>query len=196
MKTEIGNELGTPDIEKRRKGWRAAERRYRQKPENREKYLAKRKRYRERHRDELAIKQGKRNKRRRGTEDRWTHLCLEPPMPTLVSVTRQQNAEVRRMLKTSRKSAKKRGIDFSLNTWDVVIPKRCPVLGIKLERRREVHAGTPSMDRVDNSKGYVPGNVRVISMRANTLKGALSAVEAKRLVRYMEQNPGQTTIFA
>jgi hypothetical protein len=41
--------------------------------------------------------------------------------------------------------------------------------------------GSPSLDRIDPGQGYVPGNVRVISDRANRLKGDRS-IETLRLL--------------
>ena len=45
---------------------------------------------------------------------------------------------------------------------------------------------SPSLDRIDNSKGYVPGNIAVISMRANMIKNNASLVELKAIVAYIE----------
>ncbi len=48
---------------------------------------------------------------------------------------------------------------------------RCAVLGILLVRgTRQAHANSPSLDRIEPQFGYVPGNIRVISHRANWLK--------------------------
>jgi hypothetical protein len=63
-------------------------------------------------------------------------------------------------------------VEFSITKDDVFLPKVCPVLGIPLE----VGTGngpigtSPTLDRIVPDKGYVPGNVAVISHRANTLK--------------------------
>lgn len=46
-------------------------------------------------------------------------------------------------------------------------------------------AGLPTLDRIDNSKGYVKGNVRVVSYRANTLKGDASLAEMQAVLKYM-----------
>jgi hypothetical protein len=54
------------------------------------------------------------------------------------------------------------------------IPTHCPVFTwIALEYRvgEGRRDNSPSLDRIDNTKGYVKGNVRVISWRANNLKG-------------------------
>lgn len=78
-----------------------------------------------------------------------------------------------RMLSGAKRRAKVKGFDFNLTLEDIpTIPKFCPVLGIEL--KVNIKAGpvdsSPSLDRIDNSRGYVKGNVRVISNRANTLK--------------------------
>ena len=84
------------------------------------------------------------------------------------------------MWKRARYRAEKNGLEFNLDLEDIVIPKICPVFG--------THLTKPSLDRVDNSKGYIKGNVRVISNRANTLKGNMTLSEVKRLLNYMESS--------
>jgi len=64
----------------------------------------------------------------------------------------------------------KKGLPFALTPDDLVMPKLCPVLGIPLEVRGRGEPNTPSVDRVIPALGYVRGNVRVISWRANKLK--------------------------
>jgi hypothetical protein len=65
------------------------------------------------------------------------------------------------MVRAAKKRAKKSGLDFNLTRADIVIPKKCPVLGLPLQ----VNSGkfywtnqtSPSLDRIDNAKGYVKG---------------------------------------
>lgn len=97
----------------------------------------------------------------------------------------------RRVLSGAKSRAKKLGIPFALTLADVAVPERCPVLGIKLSRKVGKGHGSdssPSVDRVIPALGYTPGNVRVISFRANTLKrdGALEELEA--VVDYIKAN--------
>lgn len=78
---------------------------------------------------------------------------------------------------------RKRG-QFNVTVADIHIPKTCPILGIPLDSRDRDH--TPSVDRVDNSKGYVRENIQVISTRANRMKGAATIDELKAIIQYME----------
>ena len=83
------------------------------------------------------------------------------------------------------------GLDFNLEYQDIVIPRRCPVLGIPLKtggRLRSEIANSPSVDRVDNQRGYVKGNIRVISHRANSLKSDATLDELRRVCRYVRKS--------
>jgi len=90
-----------------------------------------------------------------------------------------------------RARAKQTGIPFRARVEDFEIPEVCPVLGIPL--RREYGTGkakgdSPSVDRVIPSLGYVTGNIRVMSNRANLLKNDASLEELKSLVSYVEEH--------
>jgi hypothetical protein len=75
------------------------------------------------------------------------------------------------MLHDAKQRAKRYGREFTITEADIVIPELCPVLGIELERGAGKPSGSsPCLDRIDNSAGYVPGNVHVISQRANARK--------------------------
>jgi len=76
-----------------------------------------------------------------------------------------------RMWDSAKKRAKQKGLPFDLSVEDIVIPKRCPYLDIPISAQggRQT-ANSPSLDRIDPDKGYVRGNVEVISYRANAIK--------------------------
>lgn len=85
--------------------------------------------------------------------------------------------------------AKYKGMEFNISKEDIVIPEKCPVLGIPLYFSKGHNRGnTPSVDRIDNAKGYVKGNVAVISMKANALKKNATIEELKSILAYMEQH--------
>ena len=72
----------------------------------------------------------------------------------------------------AKQRAKTNGIEFSITEKDVPIPDFCPILGIPLFRvgGGKSTANSPSIDRIDPTKGYVSGNVQVLSNKANILK--------------------------
>lgn len=75
------------------------------------------------------------------------------------------------MLNNSKQRAKKSNMEHNLLFEDIVIPEYCPVLGIKLETGdRKTHYNAPSIDRIDNKKGYTKDNIIIMSTKANMLK--------------------------
>lgn len=84
------------------------------------------------------------------------------------------------MLQRARKRAKENGLDFSITEGDVLIPFRCPVLGIPMSLEGSVD-NSPSLDRIKNDAGYIKGNVIVVSHRANRMKGDSTPEELRRL---------------
>ena len=90
------------------------------------------------------------------------------------------------MLRRARQRAKERGLEFNLELKDIHIPTHCPVLGIELACHKGRSGGnpnSPALDRIDNTKGYVKGNVMVISHRANMMKVDASPEE---LIKFAE----------
>lgn len=78
--------------------------------------------------------------------------------------------------------------EFTVDFGDIVFPTHCPILGIELDYfadGREEHS--PSFDRVDPSKGYVNGNVVVVSWRANRIKNDGSAEEHEKIAKFMRR---------
>jgi hypothetical protein len=93
------------------------------------------------------------------------------------------------MLHRARLRAATKGFEFNIDEGDVVIPKVCPVLGLELTVGRGAPGPcSPSLDRMDNSLGYVKGNVRVISNRANSLKSDATIEELRAVLAYVEAN--------
>lgn len=92
----------------------------------------------------------------------------------------------RTMLYRARQSAKKKGFVCTIGVEDIHIPETCPVLGIKLSTDGRRTPVTPSLDRVDNTQGYIPGNVAVISWKANDMKSNATIKDLKAMLRYME----------
>jgi len=90
----------------------------------------------------------------------------------------------------AKQRARKRGLDFTISIDDIVIPAVCPILLITLANvEGKCTSNSPSIDRLDNAKGYTKENIRVISWLANTRKSNLSRDDIERLWRYVSQTP-------
>src|ERR1700722_15677552 len=73
------------------------------------------------------------------------------------------NCKENLLLCYARRRAKDKKMEFSITIDDIVIPEKCPVLGIPLFRIANKHCpNSPSLDRIDNLKGYTKDNICVI----------------------------------
>ena len=95
--------------------------------------------------------------------------------------------------------SKAKGIPFSISPADIPIPAKCPILGMPLKFSLAVggksmpRQNSPSVDRIDPKKGYVPGNVRVISFLANAMKQNATPKQLLDFANFIirEQSNGQ-----
>jgi hypothetical protein len=88
----------------------------------------------------------------------------------------------------ARSRAKKKGLEFTITVDDIVIPERCPVFDYPLIRMPGHKMGpihTATLDRIDSTKGYIPGNVQVISEKANRIKSDATPFEIDQLWRWI-----------
>tara|TARA_Y100000034_G_scaffold122188_1_gene167347 strand:+ start:239 stop:670 length:432 start_codon:yes stop_codon:yes gene_type:complete len=83
-------------------------------------------------------------------------------------------------------SAKKRKLSFNLVPADIFVPEYCPVLGIKLNSNGPMMC-RPSLDRIDNTIGYEPNNIIVVSWRANWLKSDATIEELSKIVHFYKE---------
>lgn len=82
----------------------------------------------------------------------------------------------------AKRRAAVKGVPFTIERSDIVIPERCPILGVKLTIATRVFrqsgfggdSDSMSLDRLIPHLGYVPGNIAVISWEANSIKGRAS----------------------
>jgi len=83
------------------------------------------------------------------------------------------------LLLSARHSARIKKLDFNLTLDDIQIPEFCPLLEIKLtntQGKGRVDSNA-SVDRIDPTKGYIKGNVQILSLRANFMKRDASQQE-------------------
>lgn len=104
------------------------------------------------------------------------------------NIWRKDNIK-RAMLGRAKRRAAQQGWEFSITEEDFDIPAVCPIYGIHLDQYADGvnNPHTPSLDRIDNTKGYVRGNVHVISQRANKHKNDATKEELLMLAEWAKQ---------
>ena len=129
------------------------------------------------------------------------------PCEALRAIKSREDHPKRWILIRVKMNAKNRGICCTLKERDIPdFPKFCPVLPwielvYEVGKGRiggDANPGTVSVDRIDSTKGYVPGNIRIISDRANRLKRDASDREmfalGKDAERRMAAKPKETNV--
>lgn len=95
------------------------------------------------------------------------------------------DGRLKRMITNAKLRAKRAGVPFDISAKDLSLPEKCPVLGTKLKFGSKDWKEKPSLDRIDPKKGYVKGNVCIISWEANRLKNNLTLETINRLRDYI-----------
>ena len=131
----------------------------------------------------------KKNEKRRGTRyeehrdyylknrdtliDKKKEWAKNNPDKVKASLEKYRNSNREKHLYWNIKSrALKNNLDFNLDIEDIIIPVLCPYLQVPLIYKDKNF--TPSIDRIDNTKGYIKGNIEVISLLANKMKNIAS----------------------
>lgn len=96
------------------------------------------------------------------------------------------------MWRAAKARAKEKGLEFNIERTDITIPLVCPALKIPLlaVSGSQQADSSPTLDRLDNSKGYIKGNVNVISGRANRIKTDATAEEVRKVADWMDSIVG------
>lgn len=95
--------------------------------------------------------------------------------------------------KRAKQRAEKHNMDFNITEEDIIIPEVCPILEVPLIYGiKGNYEYSPSLDRIDNNKGYIKGNIQVVSKKANSMKNSASLEElhkfCKNILRYSLNN--------
>ncbi len=100
-----------------------------------------------------------------------------------------------RLLWAARRRAKESNLEFNITKEDIHLPATCPYLCVLLtwhSPKGTSRTTIASLDRIDNTKGYVKGNVEVISHLANSMKSNASPQElvlfAKEILKRYENS--------
>jgi hypothetical protein len=100
---------------------------------------------------------------------------------------RRRKFPVKVMLDAAENRARKLGVPFDLTEADITIPETCPILGeclVPLTRY------APSLDRIDNRKGYTRDNIQIISRKANAMKNDATNEELRKFASWVNKQNG------
>ena len=100
---------------------------------------------------------------------------------------RRPRYRIKIMLERALQRAKKNNLTFNLEEKDIIIPKTCPILEIPIfYGTKNNYQNSPSLDRINNRKGYTKDNIKIISSKANTMK---SNASKKLLLTFCKNMP-------
>jgi hypothetical protein len=107
----------------------------------------------------------------------------------------RQNNPASALMRNMRLSAKAKGLECSIPLEELktlVEPMTCTVTGwpLRWDISMPNDELAPSPDRLDNSKGYVSGNVRIVAWLVNRMRGNLTDARFLEVCRLIaERNP-------
>ena len=87
-----------------------------------------------------------------------------------------------KMLTRCKSRSTENKLEFNLTEEDIIIPNACPVLHVPFDN---THDYAPSVDRIDPSKGYIKGNIQIMSNKANRMKSNATQEELKLFAEWV-----------
>ena len=95
------------------------------------------------------------------------------------------------MVDAAKRRAKAKNLPFNLTYSDIVLPEKCPVLGIPLQFNKQFSKfDSFSLDKIVPEKGYVKDNIVVISLKANQIKNCSTIAELEMVYRFFSNLSG------
>ena len=101
----------------------------------------------------------------------------------------------REKFRNKKNSSSGKGWEWTVEFGDLTWPTHCPILGLELDFFAEMRQeNSPSFDRIDPTKGYIKGNVQIMSWRANRIKNDGSALEHRKIAKYLDKTMVETPL--
>lgn len=107
-----------------------------------------------------------------------------------ISKQRRKDKPEEWLLQNAKKRAKQKNLPIDITVEDIIVPEVCPVFGIKIitGNSLEERDSSPSLDRIIPELGYVKGNIKVISFKANSLKKDGCIDDFEKIIKYIKEN--------
>lgn len=89
------------------------------------------------------------------------------------------NKPITKILNQAKSTAREKNLEFNLTEEDIVLPIKCKYLDVVLTNTQGQGLvwENYSIDRIDSSKGYIKGNIEIISRKANSMKNMATKEE-------------------
>jgi len=131
----------------------------------------------------LTVQRNKKELLKNKQQDKWGNK--KEIDPVLYSAYREK-------YRMKRHGAKAKGILFTITFGELIFPEYCPVLGITIDYFTNTRSeNSLSWDRLDPSKGYISGNVCLMSWRANRIKNDGTKEEHQKIVDFLSKIEGK-----
>ena len=97
------------------------------------------------------------------------------------------------LVESARQRARKFNLPFTLKVQDLreIITTHCPVFDFKFEINKQNTKNnwetSPSLDRVVPSKGYVKGNIIIVSLLANSIKSSATPTQILKVGNFYKE---------
>ena len=115
----------------------------------------------------------------------YNSVCKECRKPLSTMQWAKTTPEYR-MWHRAKFRARREDLPFDISISDIEIPEVCPVLGVPFIEGDPNY--TTSLDKIVPSKGYVKGNIIVMTNRANKLKNDATTKEIELLLEFMRKH--------
>ena len=103
-----------------------------------------------------------------------------------------QNYYIKKVIfNKAKRRSKQKNIEFNLTLAELITLKNntCPILGHEILYKSGVdYRRSASLDRIDPNKGYITGNVKILSYEGNSLKNRNNYHSAVKMLEYIITN--------
>lgn len=99
---------------------------------------------------------------------------------------------IKMLLSAAKQRAVNKNREFNITIDDIKdlwpVDNKCPVFGFDFVWNNAGFRDTsPSIDRINSSKGYTKDNIQIISWKANSIKSSSTVEDLRTVLKYMEQ---------
>jgi hypothetical protein len=135
----------------------------------------------------LEIKSFNKFRKNKNSAFGYSYFCIECDKQRIYTRDKRKV-----LFNAAKKRAKDNNIDFNLELDDIILPLKCPILGIELVFNTDkAKDNSYSIHRIDPNKGYIKSNIQIISFKANTIKNNASLTEIEKVYLYMKAQSSQ-----